>query len=236
MRQLDERRRFYFDDGGAVFPLLTNLAAFWQFEEDGSDTLGNYDLTANNTPSTVTGLIGNAQKLTASNFETFNRAYEAGFHVDGEPFSWVIWYQATMSTSGRVVFPVFRQGARTWYQIYQEQNTMNVFYNILNNFAGTQVSLGATTASAWNMLYFDFDGVTTGRASLNNGTLQTLTQTMQTGLTPDLLITSGTGGVDGDLTIDNSAYWRRTLTTDERTWLYNAGAGRSYAELLAYRG
>ncbi len=28
-------------------------------------------------------------------------------------------------------------------------------------------------------------------------------------------------------------FWKRTLTADEKTWLYNGGIGRTYAEVLA---
>jgi hypothetical protein len=31
-------------------------------------------------------------------------------------------------------------------------------------------------------------------------------------------------------------YWKRVLTADERTWLYNAGAGRTYAAVAAWGG
>jgi hypothetical protein len=31
--------------------------------------------------------------------------------------------------------------------------------------------------------------------------------------------------------IDEVGFWKRVLTDAERTWLYNAGAGRSYADI-----
>ncbi len=36
--------------------------------------------------------------------------------------------------------------------------------------------------------------------------------------------------------IDEVGVWRRILTSGERTWLYNSGAGRSYADIVAEAG
>ena len=39
--------------------------------------------------------------------------------------------------------------------------------------------------------------------------------------------------MDGRL--DQVGVWKRVLTADERTWLYNSGNGRSYTEIVAYQ-
>ena len=39
------------------------------------------------------------------------------------------------------------------------------------------------------------------------------------------------GGQPGDSRMDSVGLWKRILTADEKTWLYNSGNGRSYAGL-----
>jgi hypothetical protein len=70
--------------------------------------------------------------------------------------------------------------------------------------------------------------------SVNNETLVTAANTagMHVG-NGDFIVGGNAANLSGNFEgwVDQIGFWKRVLTSDERTWLYNSGVGRSYAEI-----
>jgi len=98
-------------------------------------------------------------------------------------------------------------------------------------------TFGTPSTGVWYFLYAYFDA-TAGQCgiSINNGTIDTGTVT-GTPNTQTASLNIGRWGYTGgfpfylDGKLDEIGIWNRNLTTDELTWLYNAGSGRSFSEL-----
>lgn len=120
------------------------------------------------------------------------------------------------------------------------QINANVALNSAN--AGTTyIATGnkALTLNTWQFFNFGRDSTTSNLfLSKNLDTPTTVQQTVQTSSSAPFTI--GNWGDTGqsrpsDAVYDGSGRWNRTLTADERSFLYNSGRGVSYFEILAYR-
>ena len=122
------------------------------------------------------------------------------------------------------------------YSIYREGTTAKANIALAN--PGVIVTIGTVAANTWyNILVeFDRDGNATGylnnvsgtpvsivseNADLNTASAFTLGAYENVGSTSDWT----------DCKISRLGFWKRTLTASEKTYLYNAGVGRSYGEL-----
>ena len=123
----------------------------------------------------------------------------------------------------------YRAGAEDAFDVTIRVNTTRYNQN-----AST---FGTPSTGTWYFLYAYHDSASNEIGiSINNGTVDSTTYSG----TPNTQTASFnigrwayTGGfpfyLDGKL--DEIGVWNRTLTTDELTWLYNAGSGRSYTDL-----
>lgn len=227
--------------GPAPSSLLTDLVAYWQLDEasgNRSDSHSNgITLGDTNTVSSTTGLIS----ALAADFENGNNEYldtadsatlSLGSDTDFTITAWVKLESVVGSTRAIV-------GKRTGTvaadsEIFVGANTdENILFRVGN--ATTFVDLVNTNIMATGTWYFVacwHDGVgNTVNVQVNNGTVAS---SAWTGGTFDgtgnfqigTIAASTTGDWDG--LIEGVGYWKRVLTSDERTSLYNSGAGLDY--------
>jgi hypothetical protein len=90
------------------------------------------------------------------------------------------------------------------------------------------------TTDAWNFVVFDYDDSTKKcSVTVNNGTRCLSSAGTGTIVGADRAFQVGKPGSVADYAdgkIDEITFHKRVLTADERTWLYNSGAGRTYSE------
>lgn len=77
------RRQVRLSSGGSVdlAALDEKIAAYYPLESDGSDTVGSNDLTENNTPTYVAGIIDNGASLDKDNSESLSIASGGVFNL-----------------------------------------------------------------------------------------------------------------------------------------------------------
>lgn len=215
-----------------------NLVGYWPLDEasgNAIDAHGSNDLTDTNTVGAGTGVVSGARDFDEANSEYFTIADNADLSMGDIDFTISCWVNLDNWRNH-----VFVGKASNPY------STADVEYCLLYNQATSQfdfvVSDGATKTSAsvsmfvfgsWIHLCAWHDSVNnTVNLSVNNGTPASAAHSagVSNGTYPFRIghadqVWSYTNGL-----IDEVAVWKRLLTADERTWLYNEGNGRSYAE------
>lgn len=219
--------------------LTDNLIAFWELD-DLTDAHGSNDLTNNGSVPFVSGLIGNAADfeeiggnqylshadnadlsvgdedftlqfwVKAESFVSFNTIANKGW-TSSAPHSWIAFVNT--SDSNKPTFRVDGGGGDvnvvaaaglstgTWYCVH-------VWHDSVNNLIGISVDAGTAVTQAHSL------GVQDSGNPFQIGAVD------QTGF-----------GLFWDGLIDQVGFWKRVLTSGERTALYNGGAGLAYAAM-----
>lgn len=222
--------------------LLTDLVSHWKLNEASgtrADSHGSNDLTDNNTVTSATGKIGDAGDFEADNTEYLTRADNSslslGADVDFTIAAWVnpetvvggVVDKRTNNTTGIEYSLAFNGGLA---RLSIGNGSTNTFVEGGSFSAGTWYFLVAWHSSADNKIYIQIDNGTPVEAAWTGGTQDT---------TAELRIGRAANNYFDGL-IDSVSFWKRVLTSDERTSLYNSGNGLDYpfsvaASSLIYR-
>lgn len=221
--------------------LLTDLVGYWKLNEASGARADSHSngitLADSNTVSSATGIIsalaadfenGNNEYLEAADSATLSLGADTSFTIT----AWVKLESVVGSTRAIVgkrtgtvaadseIFVgantdeniLFRVGNATTYLDVVNTNVMATgtwyfvacWHDAVANTLNVQVNDGAVASGSWSGGTFDGTGI------------------FQVGT----IATSTTGDWDG--LIEGVGYWKRTLTSGERTSLYNSGAGLDY--------
>lgn len=229
--------------------LKTNLVAYWTLNEssDGSGAVDRLDSSGNNntltdygtTPS-ATGLKSNGADLERDNSEFLARASTASLAMSDIDFTIAFWIKVETAQVQYIFAKGNSTAAASNYAYFSYLDASNKLYWYVSN--GTSVipvnkaSVISTGNWAFVVLYHDSVNNLIG-ISINNGThataectggcLDNATFPQKIGNRPGN-IGDYNSGFDGMM--DEIGIWKRMLTASEITWLYNAGAGRTYSE------
>lgn len=226
---------------GAGNGLLNNLVAFWEFEESSgtrNDSKGaNHLTTITGTLTRVSGMHGGYAMHMASGAEV-SRADTADLSIGNtDSFTITFWVKpATGSIAdGNDNYIVAKDsGSAGSYNVVLKTNYRLSFLIFSSNWGAVDVANTANNSiveNAWQFCACWFDAAA-GKiyAQVNNGTIAEATKAATYTDNSDLFIlgsASADFGFVGDL--DDMGFWRRALSADDRTALYNAGAGLPYA-------
>lgn len=215
--------------GGATSPLLSGLVHYWTMDEASgtrADPVGGATLNDSNTVGSGAGINNNAALFAAASLESL---YESTINPGDTDFAFSVWIKpATLTT--QVVLA--RDGATARSFLLDIESNKPKFYILPSSNAAT--SLVSVTAGSWFHIYAVHDSVNNiVGVSVNNETLVTTATTgapSSTAGQPFRVGARDTGGspLYFDGSIDELGMWSRTLTTEERTALYNSGVGRFY--------
>lgn len=219
--------------------LTTSLISFWELGE-ASGTTRN-DSHGTNHLSDHNGVVLNsgAAVFTASSEQYLDHVDNTGLSVSDIDFTLAGWVLFTGSTAGSAYI------LGQWDDGTNRSSILNldtgvIYYNISDNGTTNNYATGpAVSVDTW---YFFVCGHDAGNnqifLQINNGTNNTTSWTTGA-FDSGAPFAFGAGFAAGvpykffNGRLDQVGFWKRMLTTDERTWLYNAGAGRSYAEIVA---
>lgn len=221
---------------GGTSPLLTDLISFWELEEASgtrNDAHGTNHLTDNNTVTQAAGKVGNAGQFTAANSEYLSATDNASLRVGSGDFTFCCW--AKLDTLSAFNTLLAKYSSDYWLYLNSAAGTGAR----LRITSGTEAQGGGTvtTATWYFVVGWRDNAAQTLNVQLNNGTVGSIASaTPPTDTASAFRIGARSPDLYFDGQIDQVAMWKRVLTTAERTWLYNAGSGRSYADVRAYRG
>jgi hypothetical protein len=231
--------------------LTDDLKAYYSLDEasgDAIDAHGSNDLTDNNTVTANTGKVSGAREFTVGNSEHFNTASTSDLALGADtPFTWAGWAQnRTDFQSGTDVLGKWNSGGGNdgAYALYIKGANFRYTFVIANGSSSTEVSdttVFPSPANTWAFIVMWHDptadkiyiqvnnDATPDEAAWSGGTLAESNPFR-------LGHSNGAFGTRWDGLLDEWGFWKRVLTADERTWLYNSGSGRSYADIVAEAG
>ncbi len=219
--------------------ILNSLVDFWPLGEQSGDRLGvhaGFTLTNTNSVSGGVGLGCLASQFNAASSRYLTRASQAELQTGNVDFTIAAWINPdAVSAAMMIVAKDNDTAGQREYDLFA-----NTTIAKLDVFKATdvQVTEGNTvvlSAGSWFFVVGWFNA-TTGQASVEanaNGTIGTSStgNTLQAGSGANFRIggrqyTGALSPFDGR--IMRVGMWKRVLTANERTYLYNSGRGRDY--------
>ncbi len=230
------------DLGGPLFipssqvNLLNGLISFWKLEEataaTRNDSVGTNNLADNLSVAQVTGKLGFGAGFTAASSQFLSIADNASLSLGtDQAFTWAFWYNPTTNNTTQGII-------QKWSNFSSNPTSEYGFYlfssQLILTVGNGTISASASTAppsnGSWHFIvgWYDRAGQTVN-IQVDNGTI---VSTSWTGGTQDSAAALWFGKTNfGDFlngSLDAVGFWKRTLTTAERTFLWNSGAGREY--------
>lgn len=224
--------------------IIDDLIAYWPLDEASGDALdvhGTNTLTeTSGTIASVAGVVGNARDFEEGDTEYFAIADNAPLSIGDITFSVNLWLQLESEAN----FPVaVSKGFRSDSDVNQEWAIIKFAAAAVPGPLAFIVAFGAATAatfwganlalSTWVMVSCGHNAATDEIwIAVNAGTPVTVAHAsgVNDGNRPFTLGAADAAILNWDGPVDEVAFWKRDIRAD-LTWLYNAGAGRSYVEI-----
>jgi hypothetical protein len=219
--------------------ITDNLISFWELDDANDDVVASAnDLTNNNVVTFVTGKVGNAANFVRASSQSLSDADTASLSTGDIDFTICAWARFT-SHVGLDIGLVGRWDASSQQEYFLGLPNGNPPTFYVSTTGGDAVSIGSAatvTTATWYFIVVWHDSVgNTINIQVDNGTADGVSHSggVYDSTAAFRLGTNGGSSwfLDGDL--DQVGFWKRVLTSDERTYLYNSGAGRSYADLTS---
>lgn len=231
-------------------PLLASLVVYYSLEEASGtrvDSRGNYDLTDSNGVTSATGKVGDAASFAAVSSQNLYRNIAPLLSPGDSDFTMSCWVRSPAWTSPAGPLLTKRSNTSDEYEYALYEYDVPSGFPRFNWFIsgdgglGSFVNLEAPINLAINTWYFvivDYSAAADiASIQVNGGTVYAASFAggAFVGGWP-FRIGAGEPASFHNGLVDEAAYYNRLLTTAERSFLYNGGSGRSYAEIAAYTG
>lgn len=224
--------------------IIDNLVASWELDEasgDAIDAHGANDLADNNT----VGAAGGWRDFERDNDEFFVIADNTDLSFGDEALTIAAEVELESKPAGDMDVVGKGNGSNGEYFL-QYSNAAAADRFVMNVFGTTGFgSQGVATANTFGSpptgtpcFLVGWHDPTNNQLGIqvNDGTADTVSHSagiLDSGGEFYLSDSSGVFGNMWDGRIRRVRIWRRVLTAEEKTWLYNAGSGRSYSDIVA---
>jgi hypothetical protein len=217
---------------GAASSLLNDLVAYWKLDEASgirSDSHGTNHLTDNNTVGSTAGKLGNAAAFVAANSEYLS-CDTASLNPGTSDFTIAVWFRTT-STTYKSIAGVYSGSSAAGCVLAADNGQVYSFFRDASGHGGfSSVTGTGYNDGNWHLYVaeFDRDGYFTpyiDNVALTGTSIATVGDVSPAGIFA-IGARSSSNHWDGDL--DEVAIWKRLLSPEERTHLWNSGAGLTY--------
>lgn len=219
--------------------LLTNLVSYWKLDEASGNALDSHStntLTENGTGgiASVAGKIVNARDFEFGDVDYFSLASNADVSLGDEDFTWAAWVNLESKPGALLTILSKYSSTTAEYALFWYNPTDRFAFECAGAGGANDAfanNFGAPTIGEWNHVVCWHDSVNNLLGiSVNAGTADTVAYThgVGTNAADFTLGKYGSLGFGFDGLIDEVGLWKRVLTSQERTDLYNGGAGLSY--------
>lgn len=229
---------------------LDNLVAYWPLDEanggNALDAYGDNNLTKNGSPTSVTGLISGARGFSGSS-QYFYSSDNSQLSVGDIDFSFAVWVKLASKPAN--IMGIAGKGGGSgsandneWGLFWSDSADRFIFKaydGVSSSGTATANTFGAPATGTWYFIVVEHDATAnTVSIQVNDGTIDTASWS---GGSWDSALDFGLGIFAGTTrcwegSIEGAGFWKRKLTTLERTDLYNSGAGRNWAHLTGTGG
>lgn len=227
-----------------VNPGTTNLVSWWTLNETSGtryDSHGTNHLTDGNTVSYAAGKKGNAADIEEANNESLYHDDNADLSFGTGVYGTIgFWIKPETVTGLRNIIAKRGGSAPNEYFVRFENNsklTWTVGSVASNGSTLTTVqadTFGVLSVGTWYFVAVKYDGskiyirINNSEDSVSySSDIYDYTRIFTVGM-----LTAGYSVEKYDGLIDELFFYKRALSSDEISWLYNAGAGRTYSDLL----
>ena len=227
-------------------PGKTNLIAWWALDEESGNRADSHTnaltLTDNNTVLYTAGVVSNAALFAVANSEYLSHADDLLLRTGNIDFTLGCWVKLTTKPTQRFI---------SKYQPTLNKREYTVaYYSVLDKFffqtardGGVSVdtvwadTLGSPSTGTFYFVIAEHDSVNDLLTiQVNNGTIDSAAGYVAgvwTGGDGLFTLSGNSNGIETmDGALDEAFFYKRLLTAEEKTWFYNGGAGRTYADLL----
>lgn len=233
----------------SAWSITNGLKAYWSFDETSGnaiDKLGVHTLTqTGGTIATATGKKGGARDFEAADNEWFTEASSSDLGNVDEDMTIACWVNLESNVADQQIVSKGTDGSNDGLYIFDYQQSSARFrfrlWGATAYGSGTTLpanNFGSPATATWYFVLMWHDSINDQIGiQVNNGTPDTAAHTAgghsETGA---FFIGGGypfttPNSFPFDGMLDECGFWKRVLTADEKTWLYNSGNGRSYPEL-----
>jgi hypothetical protein len=222
-----------------VSTILDNLVSFWPLDEVSgrrADVHGTNALTDNNSVASATGKVGLAADFEGDNSESLSVADNTSLSMGvSQDFAIALWVYRESSSGFQVLLS--KSETDIEYAIFDTGVfSLEVYGSAGFGDVGTLTSTIPLSLNTWYFLVVWHDAAAnTLNLSVNGSAPESI------GHSAGVYDGAGTFrlgsyvyGSHFDGLLDQVGIWKRLLTADEITWLYNSGAGRTYMEMRVY--
>lgn len=217
--------------------LLDNLVSYWPLNEASGDALdahGSNDLTeTGGTIGADTGVISGSRDFEDGDTEMFQHVDNADLSVGDIDFTFTAWFnRESAATFPPILSKNWKSGGTDReFIIYINSNAVRLAVQHTSDSSEVVCSTSVSSLGTWYFVAAWHDSAANEIGiSVNAGTPNTAAHT------------AGVNDGTGDFAIGGSpsfplyfdgkicevGFWKRVLTSDERTELYNGGAGLAY--------
>lgn len=222
--------------------LLTGLVGWWELSEASGtradSTANNLDLTDNATVTQAVGVggVGNAAQFTAANSEYLSRASEASLVMGDTDFTVAAWvYLDSKSADMYAVQKAGNDGIYEYVIDYNQSTDRFRFWAYTATPTEQPIvsanDFGAVSTGTWYLVIaWNNQTGDTVNICVNNGTVTSAAKGSNVFITSTKIFQIGAAVGAGYFNgrIAKAGLWTKVLSADERTELYNAGAGATY--------
>ena len=220
--------------------LSDNLIEIWKLDEASGGALATIDsgnnLTDNNSVGADTGKISGARSFSNASSKYLSCASNASLQTGNIDFTLAAWINPSVvpPASDRIIAA---KGQTNWMEyewvIETKRATFYAYYDDVGGGSSVKANnFGDLSVDTWYFVVAWHDSVNNIIGISVNGTSNTLSYSSGcTAGNSDFRIGAGNNsGVFApfDGLIDELAFWKRVLTSDEQTQLYNGGSGLAY--------
>lgn len=186
----------------------------------------------------ATGKVNGCRDFEAGNSEYFDLADNTDLSTGNVDFTFACWIQLESKGADRDVIAKVSAAGLIEYQLRFQASSDRLQWRVTsdgtNNFTSLNADvLGAPSTATWYFVVVWHDSVSNVIGiSVDAGASNTAPYSAGVfdGTASFVIGREGDRNTDyWDGLVDEVGFWKRVLTSDERTELYNAGAGRDYA-------
>lgn len=220
---------------GRRINLVKGLVSYWTMQEASgarADSLGANNLTDVNGVGSAAGIIGNAASFVTASSQSLTHVNNSDFQVGDSDFTFAGWIYMTNVGINNTLVSKWTSALQGYYCAYQPLTPGFVFAIDNGTTANAATFSGTATANTWYFIVASYDSTNDLiQISINNSVTQVTSQAGGVRIAATDFWIGGISGFSNYYTsgrIDEIGYWHRLLTAQERTYLYNAGAARTY--------
>lgn len=224
--------------------LTDGLESYWPLNEasgNAIDVHGSNDLTeTSGTIAAATGKISGARDFEAGDSENFRAASSASLTTGDIDFTVSAWVMLESTGDNREIVCKFNAGGDSASEFKLDYGSAADRFRFVvrvasggSNGTVTDTVLGAPSLATWYFLVAWHDaGANTLNLQINNGTVDSVSHTtgVRTGTVDWVIGDVSASGDPWDGLLCEIGFWKRVLTSDERTALWNDGDGLAYED------